>query len=57
MLKHLRIAVTALIDVCAADELDCKHFAAESGLSLGALGPLAAQQLIGFKPLKSETHL
>jgi hypothetical protein len=30
-------------DVCAANEPWCRHFPAESGLPLGALGPLAAQ--------------
>jgi hypothetical protein len=35
------------IDVFAANELYCKQFTAESGLPLGALGPLAAQQSIG----------
>jgi hypothetical protein len=32
------------IDVCATNDRYGKHFVAESGLPLGALGPLAAQQ-------------
>jgi hypothetical protein len=37
---------TNLIDVCAVTDAQCKRFAAESGLPLGALGALAAQHSI-----------
>jgi hypothetical protein len=38
----------SIIDVCAKNEPSCNHFAAESGLPLGALGPFAAQRSIGW---------
>jgi hypothetical protein len=48
--RRALIAVWAVgqkvIDVCAANDSCCKHFAAESGLPLGALGPFAAQESI-----------